>query len=108
MGVGGDGTYTVSRKFCTATVSTPLADSTRMLRLAHARPPLPLEPDRSRVTESHSPIVLGAATATVGTTVLEGAATVTGVDTEAFGQLLVSHVVVLHFAFTTALEASVT
>jgi hypothetical protein len=104
MGVGGEERYTVSKKFCSAEMSADAEVSARMLRLDQARPPLPVEADRSRVRESHSPIVLGADTATVGTTALTGLEMLTEVSTVAVGQLLVSQVVPGQRAFRTAPE----
>jgi hypothetical protein len=108
MGVGGEGRYTVSRKFCSAEMAVDAEVSARMLRLDQARPPLPVEADRSRVRESHSPIVLGADTATVGTTALTGLEMLTDVWTEAAGQVLVSQDVPGQRAFRTAADARAT
>lgn len=81
--------------------------STRILRLDQARPPLPVDADRSRVRESHSPTVLGADTATVGTIGLAGALILTALETELAGQLLVSHEEPGQRAFRVAAGASV-
>jgi uncharacterized protein YfaA (DUF2138 family) len=108
MGVGGEGRYTVSRKLWSAERSTGVEVSTRILRLAQARPPLPVDADRSSARESHSPIVLGADTATVGATALAGAAITTSVRTDAVGHFLASQAVVEHLAFNSAALARAT
>ena len=88
---------------CNSQRSVFIALSTWIDCLNQALPPPPEDPDMSKIRESHSPIVLGADTDTIGTVATIGSATVTELAEDVRGHTEASQKAYGHFAFSTAL-----